>query len=78
MKPIKLYWRSNCAQCQRMLDFFEEKGIPIEAIDVTYDKEQFAEMLRLGGIATPLLVMGQQVFHFFDRNKINRALEELV
>lgn len=61
-----------------MLDFFEEKGIPIEAIDVTYDKEQFAEMLRLGGIATPLLVMGQQVFHFFDRNKINRALEELV
>jgi glutaredoxin len=74
---IKLYWRKNCGQCKMVMDYFEEKQTEIEKIDVTFDKEKFEEMLRLGGIATPLIVIGDHVIHSFDREKINKALGEL-
>jgi glutaredoxin len=74
---IKLYWRKNYDQCKIAMNYFEEKQTKIEKIDVTFDKEKFAEMLRLGGIATPLIVIGDHIFHSFDREKIDKAMEEL-
>jgi hypothetical protein len=59
------------------MNYFEEKQTEIEKIDVTFDKEKFVEMLRLGGIATPLIVIGDHIIHSFDREKIDKAMEEL-
>ncbi|MBU8763726.1 hypothetical protein KM868_09490 [Micrococcus luteus] len=74
---VKVYWRENCGECKIVMKYFEEKQIDIDKIDVTYDKERFEEMLRLGGIATPLIVIGHHVFHSFNRLKIDKALEDI-
>lgn len=72
---IKIYWSDHCNQCKTALRYFDEKGVPIERINVSHDQEKFDEMLQQGGIATPLIVVDQQVIHSFDRQKLNQLLE---
>ncbi|MCZ8516955.1 glutaredoxin family protein [Paenibacillus filicis] len=72
---IKVYWSEHCSQCKTVMDYFDEKQVPIEKINVTYDQNKFNEMLRLGGIATPLIVVGERVIHSFDRQKVDKLLE---
>jgi glutaredoxin len=72
---IKVYWREHCSQCKSVIEYFEEKKLSVDTIDVTYDQDKFREMLSLGGIATPLIVIGEHVVHSFDRQKLDRMLE---
>lgn len=73
---IKIYRRDHCDQCQAAIEYFHEKQVEFEEIDVTFDSVKFEDMLRLGGIATPLIVIGKQVIHSFDPQKMDEALEE--
>jgi glutaredoxin len=73
---VKIYISDHCLFCKEAVQFFERKGIPFQLINVTHDRERFDEMVSLGGIATPFIVIGKQILHFFDREKIERALED--
>lgn len=72
---IKLYWSEHCSQCKKVMSYFAEKQVNIEKIDVTHDQNKFNEMVRQGGIATPLIVIGNRVIHTFDRQKLDQLLE---
>lgn len=72
---IKIYILDHCLSCKEALDFFEEKGVQLEIIDITYDQERFNEMVKKGGIATPFIVMGDQIFHTFDRKNWENYME---
>lgn len=72
---IKVYWRQHCHLCKEVFHYFDNKGIPYEKIDVTYDQNRFNEMLRHGGIATPLIVMDEQVISYFEAGKMDQILE---
>jgi arsenate reductase-like glutaredoxin family protein len=73
---IKLFISKHCLNCKEALDYFAEKDIPFEAIDVTYNQRLFNDMLELGGIATPFILIDDRPFHFFDRTKLDQMLEE--
>lgn len=73
---IKIYRREHCSQCQAVIEYFHKKQVDFEEIDVTYDSQKFEEMFRLGGIATPLIVIGKHVIHSFDPKKMEKAMEE--
>jgi glutaredoxin len=72
---VKIFVSDHCVFCQEAVRYFHEKGVPLEEINVSHDQNRFDEMLRLGGIATPLIVIGEQIFHSFDRIKIEHLLE---
>lgn len=72
---VKVYISKHCVSCLEVVSYFEEKGIDFEKIDVTHDREGFDEMFKLGGIATPLIVIGNTVMHSFDRSRIAQMLE---
>lgn len=72
---IKVYWSEHCSGCKTVMEYFNDKQISVEKIDVTHDQEKFDEMLRQGGIATPLIVIGNRVIHSFDRKKMDQILE---
>lgn len=38
MKTVKLYGRPNCRECRETLKFFAEKGVEVEAHDVTKER----------------------------------------
>ncbi|MFJ9498579.1 glutaredoxin family protein [Brevibacillus centrosporus] len=72
---ITIYTSDHCSACREAIQFFQEYGIPYRQLDVGYDKWNFDEMLRLGGIATPLIIVGSQTFHTFDPKKMEEALQ---
>jgi glutaredoxin len=73
---VKIYISDHCFSCKEAVHFFEKKGILFQLINVTQDQARFDEMVSLGGIATPFIVIGKQIFHYVDREKIERALED--
>jgi glutaredoxin-related protein len=73
---LKIFISDHCLSCQEAVAYFREKGLDFEQINVTHDQHLFNEMLKLGGIATPFIVMGEQKFHAFDRQKIEKVLED--
>jgi glutaredoxin len=75
MKNVVLYGADHCAACAEAIKFFQQEGIYYQYKDVGTDKEAFAEMLRLGGIATPFIVAGTHVLHSFDHQKLKEALK---
>ena len=74
---VKVFLSYHCVSCREAVLFFEEMGINIEKIDVAHDRAGFEEMLKLGGIATPFIVIGDTVMHTFERSKIVQMLEVL-
>lgn len=72
---IKVYWREHCSLCKEVFRYLDQKTIVYEKIDVTHDQSRFNEMLRLGGIATPLIVVDGKVISYFDTEKMDRILE---
>jgi uncharacterized membrane protein YdjX (TVP38/TMEM64 family)/glutaredoxin len=72
---ITIYTSDHCPSCKEAIRFFQEKGIPYRQLDVGYSRENFDEMLRLGGIATPFIVVDGKTFHSFDRGKLEGVLQ---
>ncbi|MDP5275751.1 glutaredoxin family protein [Chengkuizengella axinellae] len=72
---LQLYISDHCIACEEVLAFFDQKNIEYELINVTHDQVKFDEMLRLGGIATPLIVWDGEVIYTFDPNKFETILE---
>jgi glutaredoxin len=72
---IKVYWRQHCSSCKEVFRHLDQKAIPYEKIDVTHDQSRFDEMLRLGGFATPFMIIDGKVISYFDPGKIDRLLE---
>jgi glutaredoxin len=71
---VKIYVSHHCVSCQDAIHYFKRKGVDFKEIDVTHDQESFNEMLLLGGIATPLIIVGDHIFHTFDPNKVEKVL----
>jgi glutaredoxin 3 len=46
MKNVIIYTLNYCPFCKKALDFFKEKGIAFEEIDVTYDEESMTEKIK--------------------------------
>jgi glutaredoxin len=73
---IIIYTSDHCASCRDAIRFFEEKDLPFRQLDVGKNKENFNEMLRQGGIATPFIIVGTRKFHSFDRDKMEEVLKD--
>ncbi|MCF6095197.1 glutaredoxin family protein [Microaerobacter geothermalis] len=71
----KIYISNHCTLCREVIRFFQENGIPYEQINVTHNQEKFDEMLMLGGIATPFIIIESSYFYHFDRKKFEKFLE---
>lgn len=64
---VKIYSSDHCVSCRQVVAYFETKGVAFERIDVTHNREGFEEMVRLGGIATPLIVVGEMGKEQFEQ-----------
>ncbi|GAX91650.1 glutaredoxin family protein [Effusibacillus lacus] len=57
-------------------EFLSSKGVEFEVVDVTEDPQAMDEMLKISGaMATPVIVIGDEVIVGWDRGKVERALK---
>jgi glutaredoxin len=80
MKKVKMYTLSTCLWCKRTKQFFEERGVPFEAVD--YDKMDEAEQERImaemrekgGGGSFPYVCIGDKVIQGYEPEEFERLL----
>ena len=72
---IKIYTTPACPYCVMAKQYFDEKKIPFEEIDVTADKGQAEEMIKISGqMGVPVIQIDGKVIIGFDQDKIEKAL----
>ena len=61
--------------CKKTEEFLRAKGVEFATRDIAEDEEAFAELERMGVMATPATVIGgEEVVIGFDRKKLERLL----
>jgi glutaredoxin len=71
---IKIYTQPGCAPCHQAVAYLTRKGWPFEEVDVRRTRGAVDHLRRLGVLATPALVVGDQVLVGFDPGAIDRAV----
>jgi glutaredoxin-like YruB-family protein len=76
MPKVKIYSTPTCPYCKIAKEFFKEKNISFEDIDITSNPEAAEEMKKISGqIGVPVIVINGKVITGFDREKIEEALK---
>ncbi len=75
MKKVTVYGTPSCTWCTRIKNYFDEKGIKYQYIDVASDNNKMEEMKRKSGqMGVPQTEIDGQMIVGFDKVKINRLL----
>jgi glutaredoxin 3 len=74
---VKIYTTPTCHYCSQAKEFFAEKGIAFEAVDVLSDAEAMKEMKSISGGArsVPVIAINGSVIIGFDRDAVEKALK---
>lgn len=74
-KKVKVYSTPTCVYCVTLKEFFKEKGVEFEEVDVSLNEEAAREMImKTGQMGVPVVEIGEEVIVGFDRDKIIQAL----
>ena len=74
-KKVKVYSTPTCVYCVTLKEFFKEKGVEFEDVDVSLNEEAAREMImKTGQMGVPVVEIGEEVIVGFDRDKIIQAL----
>jgi glutaredoxin-like YruB-family protein len=75
MKKVKIYSTPTCPYCHMAKDYFENKGIAFEDLNVADNEEKAEEMLKKSGqMGVPVIDIEGEIIVGFDREKIEKIL----
>lgn len=76
MKKIKVYGTSWCHYCNAAREFFKEKRIPFEDINIEKNPEAAKEIIEKSGqMGVPVILIGEKVIVGFNREQIEDLLK---
>ena len=74
---IKIYSTPACPYCQMVKDFFAEKGLEYEELDVATDEKAREEMIqKTGQISVPVIDIDGNIIKGFNRDEIKKLLTQ--
>lgn len=78
-KPVTIYTTRTCVYCKAIKQFFQEKGVAYNEIDVSGNVEKAREMIQKSGqMGVPVIVVGEgaeeQLIVGFDKPRLAAAL----
>jgi glutaredoxin 3 len=74
--PITIYSTPTCGHCRQAKDWFKEKGIAYEEIDVSRDRAKAEEMVQKSGqMSVPVIVIDGKVIIGFDPMEMEKELK---
>lgn len=75
MKKIRIFTTPACPYCVTLKNFFKEKDVQFEEIDVSSNEEAAKEMIEKSGqMGVPVVEIDGQIIVGFDREKISQIL----
>jgi len=74
---IKIYSTPVCPYCQMAKDFFTDKGLEYEELDVSVDEKARDEMIqKTGQLGVPVIEIDGKFIIGFNREEIERILKD--
>ena len=75
MKKVTIYSTPSCHFCHMAKEFFTEKGVAYEDINVAADQDKRAEMIDMTGqMGVPVIRIGDDVVIGFNKPKVAELL----
>ena len=76
MVTVKIYSTSSCPWCVRAKEWFKEKGIPFEDVNVQEDRAAAEEMVKKSGqTGVPVIEIDGKIIIGFNLPEIEKALK---
>lgn len=73
---ITLYSTPTCVYCNTLKQYFTEKNIKFEEIDVSKDEKALGKMVSISGqMGVPVLDIDGNIVIGFDKRKIDELLK---
>ncbi len=73
---IKIYSSDNCVYCDKVKAYFDSLGIDYQVVDVDKSEDNAYELIRLTNQSSiPVTLIGEHTIIGFDKEKIDKALE---
>lgn len=76
MTKVLVYSSNTCPYCTLATDYLEEKGIDYIEKNVQTDQEARKELMDMGHMGVPVLVIDGEEIVGFDKNKIDELLSK--
>lgn len=76
MKNIIVYTSSTCPYCTLAKDYLDEKGLEYTEKNVQSDPQARKELMDMGHMGVPVVVIGDEQIVGFDKNKIDLAVDD--
>lgn len=75
MKNVKIYSSPTCGYCVKVKQYFADKNVEYEDINVAAEPDKAKEMVdKSGQMGVPVLDIEGEIIVGFDKDKINAAL----
>ena len=74
MKEIKVYTSNTCPYCTLAKDYLNEKGVEYTERNVQTDAEARKELMEMGHMGVPVLIIGDEEVVGFDKDKIDELI----
>ena len=73
---VKIYTTPTCVYCKSLKEYFNEKGIVFEEVDVSLDEKELEKMVAISGqMGVPVTEIEGDVVIGFDKAKIDEILK---
>ena len=73
---ITIYSTPTCVYCKSLKEYFTEKNIKFQDIDVSMDEKELEKMVAISGqMGVPVVDIEGEVVIGFDKEKIDQILK---
>lgn len=76
MVDIKIYTSNTCPYCISTKEYLKEKGVEYTDMNVQTDKEARKELMAMGHMGVPVLIIDGEEIVGFDKDKIDTLLNK--
>ena len=74
MANVTVYTSNSCPYCTLAKDYLNEKGVSYSEKNVQTDKEARKELMKMGHMGVPVILVDEQEIVGFDEPKLRSLL----
>ena len=76
MKNVEIYTSDTCIQCIKAKEYLKNRNIEFKGYNISKDLEAKRELIRMGYMSIPVLLIDGEHVLGFDLNRIESLLEK--
>ena len=76
MSDVIVYSSNTCPYCTLAKNYLDEKGVPYIEKNVQTDKEARTELMNMGHMGVPVLVIDGEEIVGFDKDRLETILDK--